>query len=163
MGIKEKLTKMVIKPKDISCLPGEKCFFYSKAKFAVPQSKTTTKVKPGFGIGVAVPITKHFGIGLSRHRVKTQTSTRTVWDKKACGFYVMSERFVIRIDGREKEIDFDRVTGMAATRNAVKIACGSESCYIFMRAGDIRRFKRMYKLVAKAHKAGIDMKTLFPN
>ena len=118
MGVKEELRSLIVWNPNIQLRQGEVCFFFSKVQYGTPHLETTTKVKPGIGLGVVVPVTKHFGLGLGKRKVKTEISTQKVWDKESCELYVMDDRIALKFKCGVMDIDLGTVTNLKVNKDA---------------------------------------------
>ena len=160
MSVKDQLLSIIVKNPNIDLIPGEVCFYQAKAQIGTPREEivTTTKTKPGFGVGFRV--TKHLGIGVGRQKVTTKTESHIVWDKEPCEFFVLDDRMVLKVKKQNVIIDYDRVTNLKVNKDALTITVGSQDCYLFMAHKDVERFISVYQLIGEAGKEGIDTRNL---
>ena len=162
MGVKEELRSLIVWNPNIQLRQGEVCFFFSKVQYGTPHLETTTKVKPGIGLGVVVPVTKHFGLGLGKRKVKTEISTQKVWDKESCELYVMDDRIALKFKCGVMDIDLGTVTNLKVNKDALTISCGAQDHVLFMPNRDVKRFMSLFNLIVQVEKMGLDMADFVP-
>ena len=160
MSVRDQLLSIIVENPDLQLNPGEVCFYQAKAQVGTPHEEvvTTTKTKPGMGVGFRV--TKHLGVGIGRQKVTTKTESHTVWDKEPCVFFVLDDRMVLKMKKQNVVIDYDRVTNMKVNKDALTITVGSQDCYLFMAHRDVERFINVYKLLGEAGKEGLNTRSL---
>ncbi|MBE5849761.1 MAG: hypothetical protein E7298_06310 [Lachnospiraceae bacterium] len=156
----DQLKKLLVKNPSIHVDEGDICLFQSNAKLGRQYAQTSVKTKPGLGIGVGVPITQHFGIGIMRRKIKTEVRQETKWDKKSCMFFMLSEKFVIKVGKDLYEIDNDDITGMKIHSDAFIIRTSSADFTLFLSKMDVVRLKRVMDLAEKAAKEGDSLEEL---
>ncbi len=163
MAANEELLAEVVKNPDLQLNPGETCYFQAKAQIGTPHEEivTTTKAKPGLGVGFRV--TKHLGIGVGRQKITTKTETHTVWDKEPCTFFITNERFILKTKKQNILLDPSRITNFKVNKDAVTITVGSQDCYLFMATKDVKHFIKVFELMAAVGKEQLAGKNLPSN
>lgn len=98
----EQLKKLIVKNPKVPLEKGDVCFFICNAQLGKPYDKTTVSTKSGLGIGITLPVTKHFGLGLFKRKVTTSVKTETAWQKTPCILHVLCEKFAFCIGKAER-------------------------------------------------------------
>ena len=152
MGARDQLERIIVRNPGIDMLPDETCYYYADTKLGEPYQEyvTTTKTKPGLGVGFR--ITKHLGIGIGRQKVTTTTEAQTVWDKTPCEFYLLDSRIVLKTRKDESTIQYDSITDMKVNRDALTICTKYKDYYFFMPNKDVKRFMEVFALLGEVAK-----------
>lgn len=163
MSTKEKMEQYIVEVDKTKLRPGEKCFFCANGQInnGIDQ-KVTTKSKPsGLGLGVVLPVTKHLGIGISRHKVRTTTTVETRVNLTPCTLYLTSERYLVERAGGQESIEFKKVRGQKLYADCLELKYGMfGKIQIMMSHSDLERFKNLSEVIAEAAKEGVDLNSL---
>lgn len=82
----ESIKSSIVKKPGIPIRKGDLCFFMMPGSIGTPRNESVVTTKTGPGIGIRIPITKHFGLGISKRKVTTTIKNEIKWDKKIVPF-----------------------------------------------------------------------------
>lgn len=156
----ETLRKFIVTKTKDELPQGELCVFMANAKLGKPYKKTTVSTKTGPGVGVVVPVTKHFGLGVSRRKVTTQVRTETKWKKTPCTYYLLCEKMMVVVGKEVYCFNHEDIKEWTIHNDSLTISTKDLSFLLFMSKGDIRRFKKVGEIIKKFDKEGHQMEEL---
>lgn len=159
----EQLRNLVVSNPKIDIEVGDVCFYMAKAQLGKPYNKTIVTTKSGPGIGISVPVSQHFGLGLFRRKVKTEVKTEKRWQKTPCILYLLSEKFAFSVGKDVYYIDFEDVKKLKLHKDALVIGSRNYTFYMLMANKDVRRFEQTISLVQQAKKEGAKMEDFVQN
>ena len=157
MDVKKQIESIIVRKPAVKLDAGELYLYQVDCKYGKQVEKTTATTKTGPGIGVAVPVTKRFGIGISRHKVKTTIEKEMVWDQTKCTALLTSSRFLFKIGKDVNQIDFDKIEDIKINKDAITIVSRGTPYHFFMKNSEVQRFMQVWGLLGEAQKQGIKM------
>lgn len=161
----DQLKGMLIKKPGIDLPANNGCLFRTSGSLGIPKQVTTqtTKNKPGIGVGVSVPVAGPFRIGIGKKLFggsKTTTKTQTVYDHKACTFYMTFYNFILKTGEGNITVDFEDLKGIKMHKDGMILQCGPIEHIIFMKNADVQKFMSTFALIGQAGREGAKLEDL---